>query len=167
MLRDQLYAIPCTLRPHATACSFLIRDKGGQPYSAFILELFRADRADNATELFDAAMAPTLALAIKDDSVANVVKEGGEEEGTFNGQKSRNENEVVGVIGEKVLEEVPQRGSFKHVVVANIGLHFSDSFADETAAFTKQLHYLAAALHTFNKKRGMFSISLMLYRQVK
>ena len=41
----------------------------------------------------------------------------------------------------------------RHVVIANTGLHFADSFANETMLFKEQVTQLAAALQQFNVAR--------------
>ena len=45
-----------------------------------------------------------------------------------------------------------------HVVVANIGLHFSDSHTNETQLFVDQLRYIAKRLKDFNQIPGNSNI---------
>jgi hypothetical protein len=59
--------------------------------------------------------------------------------------------------GEAFMPNHMQRtgGIFARVAVANIGLHFSDSYANETAMYQKQLEYLALGLRKFNEEPSM------------
>ncbi len=45
-------------------------------------------------------------------------------------------------------------GGPRHVVIANTGLHFSDSYANETELFQQQLTLVASMLHEFNAVRN-------------
>eukprot|EP00052_Salpingoeca_macrocollata_P006394 m.2361 g.2361 ORF g.2361 m.2361 type:complete len:507 (+) comp1541_c0_seq1:10-1530(+) len=44
----------------------------------------------------------------------------------------------------------------QHIVVGNLGLHFSDSHANETTEYVRQLRYLADRLQRFNALPGNF-----------